>query len=39
MRTLIALDLETTGLDPERDAVIEIGGAIPAARVEISGRP
>jgi len=25
MRTLIALDLETTGLDPERDAVIEIG--------------
>jgi DNA polymerase-3 subunit epsilon/ATP-dependent DNA helicase DinG len=25
MRTLVALDLETTGLDPERDAVIEIG--------------
>ena len=25
MRTLIALDLETTGLDPEREAVIEIG--------------
>jgi DNA polymerase-3 subunit epsilon/ATP-dependent DNA helicase DinG len=25
MKTLIALDLETTGLDPERDAVIEIG--------------
>ncbi len=25
MQTLIALDLETTGLDPERDAVIEIG--------------
>jgi ATP-dependent DNA helicase DinG len=25
MQTLIALDLETTGLDPERDAIIEIG--------------
>jgi DNA polymerase-3 subunit epsilon/ATP-dependent DNA helicase DinG len=25
MQTLIALDLETTGLDPSRDAVIEIG--------------
>ncbi|MDX1600420.1 MAG: helicase C-terminal domain-containing protein, partial [Anaerolineales bacterium] len=25
MKTLCALDLETTGLDPERDAVIEIG--------------
>jgi ATP-dependent DNA helicase DinG len=25
MRTLIAFDLETTGLDPDRDAVIEIG--------------
>jgi ATP-dependent DNA helicase DinG len=25
MQTLIALDLETTGLDPERDTVIEIG--------------
>lgn len=25
MRTLVALDLETTGLDPARDAVIEIG--------------
>jgi len=25
MRTYIALDLETTGLDPDRDAVIEIG--------------
>ena len=25
MHTLVALDLETTGLDPERDAVIEIG--------------
>jgi ATP-dependent DNA helicase DinG len=25
MKTLIALDIETTGLDPERDAVIEIG--------------
>lgn len=25
MNTLCALDLETTGLDPERDAVIEIG--------------
>ncbi|MGH2627426.1 MAG: exonuclease domain-containing protein, partial [Anaerolineales bacterium] len=24
-QTLVALDLETTGLDPERDAVIEIG--------------
>ncbi|TET85872.1 MAG: hypothetical protein E3J37_00955 [Anaerolineales bacterium] len=25
MQTLVALDLETTGLDPERDTVIEIG--------------
>lgn len=25
MQTIIALDLETTGLDPDRDAVIEIG--------------
>lgn len=25
MKTLCALDLETTGLDPERDAIIEIG--------------
>ena len=25
MKTLVALDLETTGLDPERDAIIEIG--------------
>ncbi len=25
MKTLVALDLETTGLDPARDAVIEIG--------------
>ncbi len=25
MRQLVALDLETTGLDPQRDAVIEIG--------------
>ncbi len=25
MHTLVALDLETTGLDPERDAIIEIG--------------
>ncbi|HHH82498.1 MAG TPA: 3'-5' exonuclease, partial [Chloroflexi bacterium] len=25
MRPLIAFDLETTGLDPARDAVIEIG--------------
>ncbi len=25
MRTLVALDLETTGLDPARDAIIEIG--------------
>ncbi|MEX0788820.1 MAG: helicase C-terminal domain-containing protein [Anaerolineales bacterium] len=25
MHTLVALDLETTGLDPQRDAVIEIG--------------
>jgi ATP-dependent DNA helicase DinG len=25
MKTLVALDIETTGLDPERDAVIEIG--------------
>jgi DNA polymerase-3 subunit epsilon/ATP-dependent DNA helicase DinG len=25
MQTLVALDLETTGLDPQRDAIIEIG--------------
>ncbi len=25
MQTLVALDLETTGLDPERDGIIEIG--------------
>src|SRR3990172_3827808 len=25
MQTLVALDLETTGLDPTRDAIIEIG--------------
>ena len=25
MRTLVALDLETTGLDPARDAILEIG--------------
>lgn len=25
MRTLVALDLETTGLDPERDTILEIG--------------
>jgi DNA polymerase-3 subunit epsilon/ATP-dependent DNA helicase DinG len=25
MRTLVSLDLETTGLDPERDSIIEIG--------------
>lgn len=25
MRTFVSLDLETTGLDPERDAIIEIG--------------
>jgi DNA polymerase-3 subunit epsilon/ATP-dependent DNA helicase DinG len=25
MRTLVSLDLETTGLDPDRDAIIEIG--------------
>ena len=25
MRTIVALDLETTGLDPERDTIIEIG--------------
>lgn len=25
MRTLVSLDIETTGLDPERDAIIEIG--------------
>ena len=35
MRTLISLDLETTGLDPERDAVIEIGAVrFRGARVE-----
>ncbi|MBI5830138.1 MAG: 3'-5' exonuclease, partial [Chloroflexi bacterium] len=25
MRSLVALDLETTGLDPDRDTIIEIG--------------
>ncbi|MBX7212410.1 MAG: DEAD/DEAH box helicase family protein [Thermoflexales bacterium] len=25
MRTLVSLDIETTGLDPERDSIIEIG--------------
>ncbi|MCW1970084.1 MAG: exonuclease domain-containing protein [Anaerolineae bacterium] len=25
MRTLVSLDIETTGLDPERDAILEIG--------------
>ena len=25
MRTLVSLDIETTGLDPDRDAIIEIG--------------
>ncbi len=35
MRTLVALDLETTGLDPERDAIIEIGAIrFSGARVE-----
>lgn len=35
MRTIIALDLETTGLDPERDAVIEIGAIrFMGARIE-----
>jgi ATP-dependent DNA helicase DinG len=35
MRTYIALDLETTGLDPDRDAVIEIGAVrFQDARVE-----
>jgi ATP-dependent DNA helicase DinG len=35
MRTYIALDLETTGLDPDRDAVIEIGAVrFQGARVE-----
>ena len=25
MDSIVALDLETTGLDPEKDAIIEIG--------------
>ena len=25
MRTLVSLDIETTGIDPERDAILEIG--------------
>ena len=25
METIVALDIETTGLDPEKDAIIEIG--------------
>ncbi len=35
MRTLVALDLETTGLDPARDAILEIGALrFRGARVE-----
>jgi ATP-dependent DNA helicase DinG len=35
MRSLVALDLETTGLDPVRDAIIEIGAVrFRGARVE-----
>src|SRR3990170_1727469 len=33
-RTYVALDLETTGLDPEQDRIIEIG----AVRFDASGR-
>jgi DNA polymerase-3 subunit epsilon/ATP-dependent DNA helicase DinG len=37
MRTLVALDLETTGLDPARDAILEIGALrFRGARVEKS---
>jgi len=37
MRTLVALDLETTGLDPVRDAILEIGALrFRGARVEKS---
>ena len=32
-RTYVALDLETTGLDPERDAIIEVG----ATRFDLEG--
>jgi hypothetical protein len=28
-RTYIALDLETTGLEPTRDAIIEVGAVLP----------
>jgi DNA polymerase-3 subunit epsilon/ATP-dependent DNA helicase DinG len=35
MRTIVALDLETTGLDPDRDDIIEIGAVkFQGARVE-----
>jgi DNA polymerase-3 subunit epsilon/ATP-dependent DNA helicase DinG len=35
MRTIVALDLETTGLDSERDAIIEIGAVrFHGARIE-----
>jgi DNA polymerase-3 subunit epsilon/ATP-dependent DNA helicase DinG len=33
-RTYVALDLETTGLDPDRDAIIEVG----ATRFDLEGR-
>ncbi|MCJ7511484.1 MAG: DEAD/DEAH box helicase [Anaerolineales bacterium] len=37
MRTLVALDLETTGLDPARDAILEIGALrFRGARIEKS---